>query len=366
MQELKKEKILVAMSGGVDSSVAASLLLKDGFDIAGVTMRLGISDCSGRDGDFGADPDDNNIKDAGAICEKLGIPHYVFDYSKELEENVIKNFINTYLEGQTPNPCIECNKLIKFGLLVEKALLMGFDYFATGHYASIILRNGNYFIGKATDSTKDQSYFLYGIGKEKLPFLKFPLSDYKKEEVKKISQKTGLDLHEKKESQEICFIKNKNYHEFIKDRLGKDFGKEGNILDVNGKVIGRHKGVAFYTIGQRKGFGISHEKPLYVNSINIDKNEIVVGERSHLAKKGLIVTDLNWFTDEMPDRALAKIRYNHKEVQCSIVKNPDENIYVNFSVPQESVTPGQSVVFYDISDGKTVLGGGRIVRGMEL
>ncbi|MDD3520913.1 MAG: tRNA 2-thiouridine(34) synthase MnmA [Actinomycetota bacterium] len=403
MQKLKKEKILLAMSGGVDSSVAAYLLLKEGFDIAGVTMNLGISNSSGHTDDARSDVDDS-IKDARAVCEKLGIQHYIFDYSKELEENVIKDFVNTYISGQTPNPCIECNKLIKFGLLIEKAVLMGFDYFATGHYASIIVRSGDYFIGKAADSIKDQSYFLYRIRKEKLPFIKFPLSEYKKDEVKKISEEIGMDLHEKKESQEICFIKNKNYHEFIKDRLGRDFGRQGNILDINGKIIGRHKGVAFYTIGQRKGFGISHEKPLYVTSIDIENNEIVVGERSYLAKKGLIAGNLNWFTDEIPDRALAKIRYNHKEVECSIAImhgfktgndintkeingngndiepgnfvddrndaedfiNSGKKIYVNFSVPQESVTPGQSVVFYDMHDSRILLGGGTIIRGTDL
>jgi len=179
------------MSGGVDSSVAAYLLLGEGFDVSGVTMNLGIHDGSGNHDSCLND----GIKDAKAVCEKLGIPHYIFDYSEELEENVIKDFIDTYLEGKTPNPCIECNKVIKFGLLVEKAVLMGFYYFATGHYASIIVRSGDYYICKAADSTKYQSYFLYRIKKEKLPFIKFPLSDYKKEEVKKISQKIGLELH---------------------------------------------------------------------------------------------------------------------------------------------------------------------------
>lgn len=363
MQKSKKNKVMVAMSGGVDSSVAAYLLLKQGYDVAGATMQVGDLYNNEKNQSCGSAL---ALEDAKNVCFKLGIPHYVFDFSKEMEENIVKNFINTYLNGRTPNPCIECNRIIKFGILLEKAISMGFDFIATGHYASILECNGNYFLAKAADKTKDQSYFLYRIKKETLPFIKFPLSNYKKQEVRDIAKQAGLSVAEKGESQEVCFITKKSYHEFIEDRIGKDFNKPGNIVNTDGKVIGKHKGVAFYTIGQRKGFGISHKAPLYVIEINVKKNEITVGERSFLARKSLIATDLNWFTDNIPQKALAKIRYNHKEAECTLTCKDSDNIdgskevkevLVDFLVPQESVTPGQSIVFYD---NEIVLGGGII------
>jgi len=353
------KKVMVAMSGGVDSSVAAYLLKEAGYDVTGVTMCLGVKNlddsnprCCGEDA----------ISDAKKVCLNLGIPHYIFDFSEDMKKIVIEKFIKSYLEGKTPNPCIDCNKYLKFGILLNKAISLGFDYLATGHYAQILQKNDNYYLKKPIDKRKDQTYFLYKIKKEVLPLIIFPLANLKKEEVREIAKGIGLSVAEKKESQEVCFVADNNYKDFLLKNAEKSLIEPGNILDINGKVIGKHNGIAFYTIGQRKGFGISAPTPLYVIKINKDTNEIVIGERKYLKSRELIAEDINllYKDEELPDKAMAKIRYNHKEAPCKIIKINNDLIKVIFNEEQEAITPGQSVVFYDINDSDIVLGGGII------
>jgi tRNA-specific 2-thiouridylase len=353
------KKVMVAMSGGVDSSVAAYLLKEAGYDVTGVTMCLGVKNlddsnprCCGEDA----------INDAKKVCLNLGIPHYVFDFSEDMKKNIIEKFIQSYLEGKTPNPCIDCNKYLKFGILLNKAISLGFDYLATGHYAQILQKNDSYYLKKPIDKRKDQTYFLYKIKKENLPLIIFPLANLNKEDVREIAKSIGLSVAEKKESQEVCFVADNNYKDFLLKNAEKSLIEPGNILDINGKVIGKHNGIAFYTIGQRKGFGISAPTPLYVIKINKNTNEIVIGERKYLKSRELIAEDINllYKGEELPDKAMAKIRYNHKEAPCKIIKINNDLIKVIFEEEQEAITRGQSVVFYDVNDGDIVLGGGTI------
>ena len=358
MIQTEGKKVLVAMSGGVDSSVAALLLKEQGYDTAGVTMCLGVLDAEGDSPRCcGADA----VNDARQVCERLGIQHYVIDYAADLEEKVIRPFIAEYARGRTPNPCVDCNRHLKFGSLLDRAKTMGFDYLATGHYAGIDKTGTNYCLKRPKDRRKDQTYFLYHVTKEKLESILFPLAPYTKEEVRAIAEKAGLPVAAKPESQDICFVTQKNYQAFIAGRLpqiNRDTLRQGVpiYLDKDGKKLGEHRGVMFHTIGQRSGLGISHPTPLYVIAIDAMENRVVVGDKSDLQAKSLRAGDLNILVKNWPDTVCAKIRYRKKEAPCTVTFENDK-VRVLFEENQEAITPGQSVVFYD---GDVVLGGGVI------
>jgi tRNA-specific 2-thiouridylase len=344
------KKVLVAMSGGVDSSVAAFLLKQAGYDVTGVTMCLGMQKEEGEAACCGKDA----IDDARTVCDKIRIPHHVIDFAAMFERHVIERFIGEYNMGRTPNPCVECNGSLKFGRLLEMTREMGFEYLATGHYARIIQNEKGYSLMKAKDITKDQSYFLYPIKKDDLGAILFPVGDYLKNDVRRIAEEAKLVVAEKAESQDICFIGKGGLEKFFIDSGG--LVKPGPIVDKSGKEVGTHKGIVFYTIGQRHGMGISSKVPLYVSAINAEKNEIVAGTREDIYSSSLSVVDINMLVDTMPESGSGKIRYRKKESPCHL-SYVDGKIEVEFDGPQESVTPGQSFVLYQ---GDQVMGGGII------
>ena len=344
------KKVLVAMSGGVDSSVAAMLLKNEGYDISGVTMCFGVRD----EGDRVRCCGPTAVDDARRVCDRLRILHYVFDYATQLEEMVIAKFIGEYMKGRTPNPCVDCNRYLKFGTLLEKAKILGFDFLATGHYAAIERNGAGFCLKRPKDRKKDQTYFLYAISRNSLGDVLFPLASLAKDEVREMAKKSSLPVAEKQESQDICFVTQKNYQAFLSERL-KGLNP-GLILNLQGNILGQHRGIIFYTIGQRGGLGISHKTPLYVVSINPDKNEIVVGEKKDLKARGLIAGDLNMLSETWPRQVYAKIRYRKKEALCGTTLE-NNRIRVTFTEEQEAITPGQSVVFYE---NDRVLGGGVI------
>jgi len=345
------KKVLVAMSGGVDSPVAALLLQEAGYEIAGVTMCLGVR---GAEGEHPRCCGPEAVQDARWVCDKLGIRHYVLDYADELEKWVIGPFVREYARGRTPNPCVVCNRYLKFGSLLARAVAFGFDALATGHYAKVEETGGQYGLLRPRDRRKDQTYFLYHIETDALPRILFPLGPYTKEEVRAIASRAGLPVAAKAESQDICFVTQKTYHDFMKARLGEI--KPGRIVDRSGRCLGEHRGIAFYTVGQRGGLGISHPVPLYVLAIDVAKSEIIVGEKGELLGKELIAGDLNRLRPDWPEAVQAKIRYRKKESPCRVTFE-DGRARVVFEDDQEAITPGQSIVFYD---GDGVLGGGVI------
>jgi tRNA-specific 2-thiouridylase len=294
------------------------------------------------------------IEDARSVCHALGIRHYVVDFAADLEEKVIRPFVGEYCRGRTPNPCVACNRWIKFGSLLEKALAWGFDGIATGHYAATEEKNGLYRLKIPKDRRKDQTYFLYAIPKETLGKVLFPLAEYGKDEVREIAQGANLPVFDKPESQDICFIPAEGHAAFLRGRAAVI--EPGEIVDRDGRGIGRHEGIACYTIGQRSGLGISSPVPLYVTAIDAARNRLVVGEKRELLSEGLTADQVNCLVDAFPEEAWGKIRYAHRAARCRISQNGG-CLTVRFTEPQEAVSPGQSIVLYD---NETVLGGGII------
>ena len=345
-----KGKVFVAMSGGVDSSAAAFLLKEAGYAVTGVTMCLGIREEGDRTRCCGLDA----IDDAKHVCDQLQIPHFVFDYAAEMEERIINKFVEEYQRGRTPNPCIDCNRYLKFGTLLNKARGIGFDYLATGHYARIEREKDAWHLLRPKDKIKDQTYFLYPIKVEDLSSILFPLGALSKEEVRTLAKKAGLHVAQKAESQDICFVTQGDYRQFFQEK--KVVTEAGDIFDMAGNILGRHKGIIYYTIGQRGGLGISAKTPLFVVEIDAVKNKVVVGEKKDLYSVGLIAGEVNLLTNDLPAEIEAKIRYRKKPARCSVQKEGDK-LKVVFKEAQESITPGQAVVLYA---GDEVLGGGVI------
>lgn len=349
---MENKRVLIGMSGGVDSSVAALLLKNEGYEVIGATLELfaGSSCCN-----------IDTYIDAKNVCNQLGVPHFTFNYKDEFREHVINDFISCYANCKTPNPCIECNKYMKFGFMYEKAKEMGCNYIATGHYAKTEYseKYGRWVLKKSKSLKKDQSYVLWNIPKELIEHVLFPLADYEeKEEIRKIARENNLKVANKPDSEDICFVPDGNYKKFLENNSDIK-PKEGNIVDTKGRILGKHTGLYNYTIGQRKGLGISNPVPLFVVGFNSAKNEVIVGEEKELYKDEIEVDEINLIlVDEIKDwmDVEVKTRYSSKVAKAKI-KQEDNKIKVKFEEPQRAVTPGQSAVFY-IDD--IVLGGGKI------
>lgn len=349
MTAMNNSKVLIAMSGGVDSSVAAFLLKNNGYECHGATMSL-LSDNSG------------DIDDAKKIADALGFSFSVFDFQKEFKNFVVEKFVKAYTLGKTPNPCIFCNKNLKFSEMLKKADELRCQYLATGHYARVELdeNTGKYVLKKAKDTSKDQSYVLYMLTQDILSRLILPLGDFSKPEIRRIAEENGLVTAHKSDSQDICFVPNGDYAAFIENYLGKTF-PQGNFVLRDGTVLGKNKGIIHYTLGQRKGLGVSYTKPLFVCEINTETNNVVLGDNEDLFTDTLKAENVNIISGadlKEPIRCKAKIRYKHTESDCTAFVDSDGILNVKFDEPQRAVTKGQAVVLYD---GDTVLGGGEII-----
>jgi tRNA-specific 2-thiouridylase len=356
---MAKKRVVVAMSGGVDSSTTAWLLKERGYDVIGATMCIGAP---GRDGEGAARCCGlSDIEDARRVALQIGIPFYVFHLREEFEKEIIDYFCEEYRKGRTPNPCILCNEKVKFGSFLKKALELDVDFLATGHYARLELDEGmaQYLLRKGVDRRKDQSYVLFSLSQDQLRYVLFPLGEYRKEEVRQRAFEIGLRVHDKPESQEVCFIHEASYHSFLKERL-KESIEPGPIMDLDGNVLGRHKGIAFYTIGQRRGLRLAKGKPLYVISIDRATNALIVAEEREVYRDTFVINSVNWINsrkEAVPFSAQVKIRYNHPGSEAVISPKGKGELEIKFKTPQKAITPGQAAVFYD---GETVIGGGWI------
>lgn len=357
-----KKKVAVGMSGGVDSSVAAYLLKEQGYDVIGVTMQIWQEedpfDLAENAGCCGL----SAVDDARRVADMLGIPYYVLNFKREFKESVIDYFMEEYMHARTPNPCIACNRYVKWEALLNRAMELGCDYIATGHYARVCrLPNGRYALKKSATVRKDQTYALYNLTQPQLSKTLMPVGEYEKEEIRVMAERIGLPVAKKPDSQEICFIPDHDYASYIIKETGKTF-PAGNFVDQNGNVLGQHKGIIHYTVGQRKGLGISLGTPAFVTDIRPETNEVVIGSDKDTYHDSLMGNQVNFMSVEKPEgelRVTAKIRYSHQGAPCRIKMVGEDIISCQFEEPVRAITPGQAVVFYDgdlVAGGATIMG----------
>ncbi|MCD8075263.1 MAG: tRNA 2-thiouridine(34) synthase MnmA [Lachnospiraceae bacterium] len=364
---INKKRVVVGMSGGVDSSVAAYLLKEAGYDVVGVTMEIWPQDTEEEASANGGCCGMRAAEDAARVAQKIGIPHYVMNFREEFREKVIHYFMEEYLAGRTPNPCIACNRYVKWESLLHRSLQIGADYIATGHYARIEqLPNGRYAIRRSVTAAKDQTYALYNLTQEQLAHTLMPVGAYDKPAIRAIAEEIGLTVAHKPDSQEICFVPDQDYAGFIEKNSTRPVPPPGNFVTARGEILGRHRGITHYTIGQRKGLNLSLGHPVFVTEIRPETNEVVIGEAQDVFSDHLYCDHLNYmsvpaFADGM--RVTAKIRYNHAGAPATVRRVGDDCAEVLFDEPVRAVTPGQAVVFYD---GDSVAGGGTICPDFAL
>lgn len=354
----ENKKVMIGMSGGVDSSVAAFLLQKESLEVIGATMKL----YNNEDIDFVSEKTCcslDDVLDAKSVCARLGIRHYTLNMTDDFKKEVIERFISAYQSGFTPNPCIDCNRYMKFSKMLHKAQELDIDYVATGHYARIEKQGDRYILKKAVDLSKDQSYVLYSLTQEQLKVTKFPLGNYTKQQVREIAEENGFVNARKHESQDICFVPDGDYSKFIEYYTGKTYPC-GDFVDMNGKRLGEHKGIIRYTIGQRRGLGLALPASMYVVEKDVDNNKVILGFNDDLFKKEVNVKNISFTACEgldKPERLCAKIRYNQKEQPATVTQTDENHFTIVFDEPQRAITKGQAAVLYD---GDTVVGGGTI------
>lgn len=352
------------MSGGVDSSVAAALLKEQGCEVIGMTMQIwDYSSFTDEHGEtFGTCCSLDDVYDARRVAESLEIPFYVVNFEKQFEKEVIDRFCDDYFNGRTPNPCVLCNQVLKFEILLRRARELQADYLVTGHYARIVKEDEKFILKKGLDRNKDQTYFLFTLTPDQMRYVRFPLGGMSKEEVRHHAARLDLKVAEKTESQDICFVPDGNYVRFLEEQRGSGL-MDGEIVHVDGEVLGQHNGTYRYTIGQRRGLGLSWPEPLYVIGIDAENRKVIVGEKRHLAVRSFTVNEVNWLREvpSAPFKTKCRIRYRHHEVPVTVTNINDMSLKVEFDEPQYGVTPGQAAVFYD---GETVLGGGWIEAGV--
>lgn len=358
---MEKKKVVVGMSGGVDSSAAAYLLKEQGYDVIGVTMQIWQETENIVQEENGGCCGLSAVDDARRVASMLGIPYYVMNFREEFQKQVIDYFVAEYLRGRTPNPCIACNRYVKWEALLKRSMDIGADYIATGHYAQIDrLTNGRYAIKHSATKTKDQTYALYNLTQDQLQHTLMPVGAYTKEQIRQIAENIGLPIAHKPDSQDICFIPDGDYATFIDKERNKKV-PEGNFVSLDGKVLGRHKGITHYTVGQRKGLGLSLGHPAFVLEIRPETNEVVIGTNEDSMTCEVRAEKLNFMSiEDIEDdmRVFAKIRYNHKGAWCTVKRTGEDEILCVFDEPQRAATPGQALVMYD---GEYVLGGGTII-----